>query len=156
MSVFVLNIASMLGLALAIDYSLFIVSRYREELARGNEPGDAVAARSHLRQGGPVLRPGRRDRPVRPAGLPVRNHPLDRDRSALVVACSVLFALTFLPAVLGMLGPRVNALSLAGSGIGWAGAGSTRSVVRDRRPRSRPPEPLGTNRPGRDAHRGAS
>src|SRR3954471_18823934 len=35
MSVFVLNIATMLGLALAIDYSLFIVSRFREELRRG-------------------------------------------------------------------------------------------------------------------------
>ena len=43
MSVFVLNIATMLGLALAIDYSLFITSRFREELARGREVGDAVA-----------------------------------------------------------------------------------------------------------------
>ncbi|MCI4355117.1 MAG: MMPL family transporter, partial [Thermoplasmata archaeon] len=43
MSIFVLNIASMLGLALAIDYSLFLVSRFREELARGREVGDAVA-----------------------------------------------------------------------------------------------------------------
>jgi len=37
MSIFVLNIASMLGLALAIDYSLFLVSRFREELANGRE-----------------------------------------------------------------------------------------------------------------------
>ena len=35
MSIYVLNIATMLGLALAIDYSLFIVSRFREELRRG-------------------------------------------------------------------------------------------------------------------------
>ncbi|MFL5712091.1 MAG: MMPL family transporter, partial [Chloroflexota bacterium] len=42
MSVFVLNIATMLGLALAIDYSLFIVSRYREELRRGRSVGEAV------------------------------------------------------------------------------------------------------------------
>jgi len=42
MSIFVLNIATMLGLALAIDYSLFIVSRFREELRRGRTVGDAV------------------------------------------------------------------------------------------------------------------
>ena len=35
MSVYVINIATMLGLALSIDYSLFMVSRFREELARG-------------------------------------------------------------------------------------------------------------------------
>ena len=42
MSIFVLNIATMLGLALAIDYSLFIVSRFREELRRGRTVGEAV------------------------------------------------------------------------------------------------------------------
>ncbi len=42
MSIFVLNIATMLGLALAIDYSLFIVSRFREELRRGRPVGEAV------------------------------------------------------------------------------------------------------------------
>ena len=42
MSIYVLNIATMLGLALSIDYSLFIVSRFREELARGRTVGEAV------------------------------------------------------------------------------------------------------------------
>jgi len=42
MSVYVLNIATMLGLALAIDYSLFIVSRFREELRRGRTVEEAV------------------------------------------------------------------------------------------------------------------
>ena len=42
MSIFVLNIATMLGLALAIDYSLFIVSRFREELRRGRTVAEAV------------------------------------------------------------------------------------------------------------------
>jgi putative drug exporter of the RND superfamily len=41
-SIFALNATTALGLGLAIDYSLFIVSRYREELAGGHEPGDAV------------------------------------------------------------------------------------------------------------------
>ena len=42
MSVYVLNIATMLGLALAIDYWLFIVSRFREELRRGRTVDEAV------------------------------------------------------------------------------------------------------------------
>ena len=41
-SIFALNATTALGLGLAIDYSLFIVSRYREELAGGHPPGDAV------------------------------------------------------------------------------------------------------------------
>ncbi|HEY3522118.1 MAG TPA: MMPL family transporter, partial [Candidatus Limnocylindrales bacterium] len=42
MSIFVQSIATMLGLALAIDYSLFLVSRFREELARGRTVEQAV------------------------------------------------------------------------------------------------------------------
>ena len=41
-SVFSLNLTTAMGLGLAIDYSLFIVSRYREELRNGREPHDAV------------------------------------------------------------------------------------------------------------------
>ena len=43
-SIFSLNLTTALGLGLAIDYSLFIVSRYREERARGREPREAVVA----------------------------------------------------------------------------------------------------------------
>src|SRR6266540_3757010 len=42
-SVYALNLTTALGLGLAIDYSLFIVSRYREELRAGHEPADALA-----------------------------------------------------------------------------------------------------------------
>ncbi len=41
-SIFALNLTTAMGLGLAIDYSLFVVSRFREELARGHEPHDAV------------------------------------------------------------------------------------------------------------------
>ncbi|HDH03382.1 MAG TPA: MMPL family transporter, partial [Actinobacteria bacterium] len=41
-SIFALNLTTALGLGLAIDYALFVVSRYREELAAGFDPGDAV------------------------------------------------------------------------------------------------------------------
>ena len=114
MSVFVLNIASMLGLALAIDYSLFITSRFREELAHGREVGEAVA-RAVATSGKAVLFSGIAVA-IGLSGLMVFPFATIRSiglGSALVVGCSVFFALTFLPAILGMLGHRVNRLSLA-------------------------------------------
>jgi uncharacterized membrane protein YdfJ with MMPL/SSD domain len=115
MSIFVLNIATMLGLALAIDYSLFIVSRYREELRRGKTVGEAVeraigTAGKAITFSGIAVAVGL-------SGLLLFEAPAIRSigiAGALVVLCSVTFALTFLPAVLGMLGPRVNALTLGG------------------------------------------
>ena len=114
MSVFVLNIASMLGLALAIDYSLFITSRFREELAHGREVGDAVA-RAVATSGKAVMFSGIAVA-IGLSGLMVFPFATIRSiglGSALVVGCSVFFALTFLPAILAMLGHRVNRLSLA-------------------------------------------
>ena len=115
MSIFVLNIASMLGLALAIDYSLFLVSRFREELANGHEVGDAVA-RAVATSGKAVVFSGIAVA-IGLSGLMVFPFATLRSiglGSALVVGSSVFFALTFLPAILGMLGHRVNRLSLAG------------------------------------------
>jgi RND superfamily putative drug exporter len=113
MSIYVLNIATMLGLALAIDYSLFITSRFREELARGRTVEGAV-----------TIAVGTAGKAVLFSGIAVAiglSGLLWFDASALssiglggaiVVLTSVIFSLTFLPAVLGMLGPRVNALSV--------------------------------------------
>jgi RND superfamily putative drug exporter len=115
MSIYVLNIATMLGLALAIDYSLFITSRFREELARGRTVEQAVeravgtAGKAVLFSGVAVA--------IGLSGL------LWFQASALssigiggsiVVVASVVYSLLFLPAVLGMLGPRVNSWSVAG------------------------------------------
>nr|MBA3234473.1 MMPL family transporter [Chloroflexota bacterium] len=115
MSIFVLNIATMLGLALAIDYSLFIVSRYREELRRGRTVGEAVE-RAVATAGKAVAFSGIAVA-IGLSGLLLFEAPAIRSigiAGALVVLSSVVFALTFLPAVLGMLGHRVNALSLGG------------------------------------------
>ena len=115
MSIFVLNIATMLGLALAIDYSLFIVSRYREELRRGRSVGEAVE-RAIATSGKAVAFSGIAVA-IGLSGLLLFEAPALRSigiGGALVVLCSVVYALTFLPAVLGMLGHRVNALSLRG------------------------------------------
>ena len=115
MSIYVINVATMLGLALAIDYSLFLVSRFREELRRGREVGEAVQ-----------IAVGTAGKAVTFSGIAVAIGLLGLlffvspaissigIAGSLVVLSSVFFGLTFLPAVLGMLGPRVNALSLGG------------------------------------------
>ncbi len=115
MSVFVLNIATMLGLALAIDYSLFIVSRFREELGRGRSVGDSVE-RAVATSGKAVAFSGMAVA-IGLSGLLVFEAPALRSigiAGSVVVFCSVLYALTFLPAILGMLGHRVNALTFHG------------------------------------------
>src|SRR6266540_3504225 len=131
MSIFVLNIATMLGLALAIDYSLFIVSRYREELARGRTVGEAVeraigTAGKAITFSGIAVAIGL-------SGLLLFEAPAIRSigiAGALVVLCSVTFALTFLPAVLGMLGPRVNSWTLGGLVRRFRGASDIASPAR--------------------------
>jgi uncharacterized membrane protein YdfJ with MMPL/SSD domain len=115
LSIYVQNVATMLGLALAIDYSLFMVSRFREELRRGRTVAQAVettvgTAGKAVAFSGLAVAIGLSGLLLfRPTAL--RSFGIG---GSLVVASSVFFALTFLPAVLGMLGPRVNALSLSG------------------------------------------
>jgi RND superfamily putative drug exporter len=115
MSIYVLNIATMLGLSLAIDYSLFIVSRFREELGRGRSVGDSVE-RAIGTSGKAVAFSGFAVA-IGLSGLLFFEAAALRSigiAGSLTVLCSVFYALTFLPAVLGMLGHRVNALSLGG------------------------------------------
>ena len=114
MSIYVLNIATMLGLALAIDYSLFITSRFREELARGRTVEQAVE-RSVATAGKAVLFSGIAVAIGLSGLLWFQASALSSIGlgGAIVVVASVFYSLFFLPAVLGMLGPRVNALSVA-------------------------------------------
>jgi RND superfamily putative drug exporter len=115
LSIYVQNVATMLGLALAIDYSLFMVSRFREELRRGRDVGTAVTIT--VATSGKAVTFSGLAVAVGLSGLLLFQPTALRSfgiGGALTVAASVFFALTFLPAVLGMLGPRVNALSVAG------------------------------------------
>jgi RND superfamily putative drug exporter len=115
MSIYVLNIATMLGLSLAIDYSLFIVSRFREELGRGRTVAESVE-RAIGTSGKAVAFSGFAVA-IGLSGLLFFEAAALRSigiAGSLTVLCSVFYALTFLPAVLGMLGHRVNALSLGG------------------------------------------
>ena len=113
LSIFAMNAATLLGLAVGIDYSLFMVGRFREELAAGRPVADAVeetvrhAGRSIFFSGLAVL--------VGLLGLVVIPYMSMRSiglGGSLVVFFSVLAALTLLPALLGVLGPRVNALRI--------------------------------------------
>ena len=72
-SIFALNLTTAMGLGLAIDYSLFVVSRYREELAAGLRAARRGRAhRAHRRADGRLQRPDRRRVAVRAARLPAR------------------------------------------------------------------------------------
>ncbi|MBV9169476.1 MAG: MMPL family transporter, partial [Chloroflexi bacterium] len=113
LSIFSLNLATMLGLGLGIDYSLFIVSRFREELRRGESVERAVAW-STATAGRAVLFSGAT---VMIGLLALLTFDITALRSmgmagALVVLLSVLAALTLLPAILAVLGARIDAVSI--------------------------------------------
>src|SRR5947209_9140616 len=107
------TIISMIGLAVGIDYSLFIIGRYREELGRGYSPSDAleIAADSSGRavffSGITVL-------------LALSGMLFNRTNifvsigvgAMAVVVFAVIGSLTLLPAILGVLGRRINWLRI--------------------------------------------
>src|SRR3989440_1708032 len=112
MSTFALNVTTMIGLGIGIDYALLMVSRFREEIARRPiEEAVAVtvaqAGRAVLFSGGTVM--------LGLSGLLMFKATALRSMGvggALVVLVAVLAALTLVPAVLGVLGPRIDALAV--------------------------------------------
>ena len=113
LSVFIVNMLTGMGLALGIDYSLFVVSRYREERGRGLEKPDAItaagatASRAVLFSGTAFV--------VAMTGMLIVPNNIMRSLALgaiLVGIVSVVAALTLLPALLGLLGDRVNALRI--------------------------------------------
>jgi RND superfamily putative drug exporter len=111
LSVFIVNMLVGMGLALGIDYSLFVISRYREERGRGLAELDAIAAagatasRAVLFSGSAFV--------VALFGMLLVPTTIMRSLAAgaiLVGVVSVAAALTLLPAVLGSLGDGVNRL----------------------------------------------
>jgi len=107
-SVFVTNMASMIGIGVAIDYSLFILARYREERGRGREPDDARA--EALATSGLAVTFSGLAVVVSLAGLwMVQNQALRSMAlgAMVVVAVSILTATTLLPVLIAMLGDRV-------------------------------------------------
>jgi RND superfamily putative drug exporter len=122
MSIFVLNLATLLGLGLGVDYSLLMLSRFREELARRTPAGTradpqaveaairvtvATAGRAVFFSGLTVL--------LGLLGLVLFEFMILRSvgiAGALVVGMAVAAALTLQPAILSILGSRVDALAI--------------------------------------------
>jgi uncharacterized membrane protein YdfJ with MMPL/SSD domain len=113
LSVFATNMLTGMGLALGIDYSLFVLSRYREERLHGREQLDAIAtvgstaSRAVLFSGFAFT--------LAMVGLLLVPSTIMRSLAVGAIAAglvSVAAALTLLPALLGLLGDRVNALRI--------------------------------------------
>ncbi|WP_231635356.1 MMPL family transporter [Luteipulveratus halotolerans] len=115
--VFVQAVVTMLGLALGIDYCLFVVTRFREELrsSRGADMREVVGAtmatagKAVLFSGTTVL--------ISVAGLLLVRAPVFRSMALgvmVAVAVMLVLALTLLPAVLAMCGTRINRLAVPG------------------------------------------
>ncbi len=116
MSIFVLNLATLLGLGLGVDYSLLMTSRFREELARREGPDRvaesvrvtvSTAGRAVFFSGLTVL--------LGLLGLVLFEFMILRSvgiAGAIVVGLTVAAALTLLPAILAILGTRIDRLSV--------------------------------------------
>jgi RND superfamily putative drug exporter len=110
LSILVQNLSTMLGLGLGIDYALLIVSRFREAIAA--EPSGLKASAIAARQAGRTLLISAAT--VAIGFLALLTVPISEVRSiglagVLVAGMSVLLANTLLPALLAVLGPRINA-----------------------------------------------
>ncbi|MDT7784816.1 MAG: putative drug exporter of the superfamily [Pseudonocardiales bacterium] len=101
-------LASMLGLAVGIDYALFIINRYRQELRRGSDVGHAVATAVGT-AGSAVVTAGLTV-VIALVGLAIAGIPFLTQMgvsAAATIVVAVLIAVTLVPAVLSMLGRRV-------------------------------------------------
>ncbi len=112
-SIFALNLTTALGLGLAIDYALFIVSRYREELQEGWAPTDAVVRT--VRTAGRTVVFSAATVAISLSALLVFRQSFLRSFAYAGIAVAIMAALAsvvVLPALLALLGTRVNSLRL--------------------------------------------
>ncbi|MFJ9422972.1 MMPL family transporter [Streptomyces sp. NPDC101249] len=126
------TLATMIGLAVGIDYALFIVSRYRAELAEGRGREEA-AGRAVGTAGSAVVFAGLTV-VIALVGLSVVNIPMLTKMgvaAAGTVAIAVLIALTMIPALLGYAGRRIGP---TGQRSKLFGGGRARSAARSAKP----------------------
>jgi RND superfamily putative drug exporter len=123
MSIFVLNIASFLGLGMAVDYSLLMVSRFREELVNREVPEAVQVA---LTTAGKAIVFSAVTSIIGLSGLLFFQFMMLRSLGIggiTVILFSLLIALTLIPASLAILGTRINRLSVSifrvGEGQFW-------------------------------------
>jgi uncharacterized membrane protein YdfJ with MMPL/SSD domain len=113
LSIFTINMLTGMGLALGIDYSLFVVSRFREERGRGREKLDAISA-SAMTANRAVLFSGTTF-VIAMFGMFIVPSSIMRSLAVgaiLVGIVSVVASATLLPALLGVLGDRVDSLRI--------------------------------------------
>ncbi len=129
MSVFVTNMASMVGIGVAVDYSLFILARFREEVRSGRSAAEA-RARAMTTSGLAVVFSGVAVI-ISLASLWMVDNQALRSMALgamIVVAISILTATTLLPALIRVLGYRVEA-----GGLPWKVISFFRHLARRRR-----------------------
>src|SRR5829696_2878968 len=110
MSVFVTNVASMIGIGVAVDYSLFVLARFREEVQAGLDP--AEARRVAMRTSGLAVAFSGITVMISLAGLFMVDSTTIRSMAMgaiIVVAISILAAVTLLPVLIRLLGKRAYA-----------------------------------------------
>jgi len=117
MSIFVLNLATLLGLGLGVDYSLLMTSRFREELALRPDRPDRVqeAVRATVSTAGRAVFFSGLTVLLGLLGLVLFEFMILRSvgiAGAIVVGLAVGSALTLLPAILTILGPRIDRLAI--------------------------------------------
>jgi RND superfamily putative drug exporter len=99
----------MIGLAVGIDYALFIVERFREERrTRRRQAGRDRAGRRHRHPGGRLLRLHRHRRPAGHARRPMSVFRSLGIGAALVVVVAMLASMTLIPALLSLLGDKID------------------------------------------------
>jgi putative drug exporter of the RND superfamily len=114
LSIFVLNLATMLGLGLAVDYSLFITSRFREELPRQGGSVPLAVERTIATAGKAVFFSGLTVL-IGLLGLSLFEFMFLRSvgiAGVIVVAWSTIAALTLLPALLAVIGTRIDRFAI--------------------------------------------
>ena len=120
------TLATMIGLGVGIDYALFIVSRHREQLAEGMDPKESVALAVGTAGTAVVFAGGTLVLAL--LSLAVAGIPLISSLgygSSLAVVTAVLAATIMLPAVLSLLGHRINSLPIFPRRKGAAAAAGT-------------------------------
>src|SRR5438128_4102748 len=123
-SQYALNIVTLIGLGVSIDYSLFIVNRFRDELASGESRQQAIAT-TMATAGRAITFSGLTVAAGLSAMLFFQGTFMASmgAAGAIVVAVAVIYALTFLPAMLAIVGPGVNRLRVPWFGRPTTGTG---------------------------------
>jgi RND superfamily putative drug exporter len=119
MSVFVTNVASMIGIGVAVDYSLFVLARYREEMREDRTREDAL--RVAMRTSGIAVLFSGITVIISLAGLFLVDSTVIRSMAMgaiMVVAVAILAAVTLLPALISLFGRRAYARSRTSTILG--------------------------------------